>query len=701
MRKFLPYALGLTIATAANADKPETQFSFSADHQAAISRVAAPSAKENAKSFLKTRFSESFNNNKKKATGTRTGEVTVNPTIISTDGDGLDLVAAVAEVDGKYVLYGAQADWDTGEIEFSIPEGTYDMFAFGYTEDLTGTIIVVKPQVEIKEGVQLTFETAEATNRTDFKYISPSGEELSIPNYYGEGGNCSVGDAMNMLMYKGSFIFFGDVTLFSDAQNYVKSNFTDGDFSYYRLQFMAAPDGMLNMVIPVDFSKTEAGSTADGWQSGECTFAPTPVNINYDKLFEEMGGTDAERYSMSMFSIYEGNEWFGTAGLGVDGNISRLTNKVGFWVPEDEEVPFSFLGYPMGDVFGGDSSAIYALPFRRGEKEAQQVSINYAFDNNLVFPSDAPVLTSEFPYYCDAESDYALGNCTPLLVNYDNYIPEFSFVGRQGEVLTIDSWDMSENIDEPEAIEMFGGQTNSVVVKVDGKEISNQRENYPYDINWNKNGVYEVEFTTHNVLINGEVKGYTSGTLTYDSKNYDNTLPTATAFQVVNGDGKVTDFLATPENAYIRLFAATLIGLFNGEYGYSYALVNEPTDVKIEYAASGSGEYKELEVNKGELFIDPGFGQEYNIPLSSISDANAEGWVDIRISIEAENGSTQVQEICPALNIASLAGVDQVSSNNTSSKEYYSLQGVRLSSPVSGSIVIERNGSDVKKIIVK
>ena len=360
----------------------------------------------------------------------------------------------------------------------------------------------------------------------------------------------------------------------------------------------------------------------------------------------------------------------------------------------------SYLGYRIVDVFSGDDSAVFARPFKRGEKDVEQLNINYAFDATLLFPSDQPVLASEFPYFSN-DADYTLGNCTPLLVNVYSFVPEFSFVGRQGEVLTIDSWDMSENIDEPEVIEMFGGQTNSVVVRVDGKEISSQRENYPYGVDWDKNGIYEVEFTTHNVMINGEVKGYTKGTVTFDPNTFDYTIPSATAFQVVNQEGKVTDFISSPENGNIRLFAAALTGMFNGEYGYKYATVEEPKSVKVEYASSGTGDYRELEVNNGDLFIDPGFGQEYNVSLSAISEANVDGWGDIRISLEAENGATQVQEICPALNIASLAGVNEVSSNNASSKEYYSLQGVRITSPASGSIVIERNGSDVKKIIVK
>ena len=61
------------------------------------------------------------------------------------------------------------------------------------------------------------------------------------------------------------------------------------------------------------------------------------------------------------------------------------------------------------------------------------------------------------------------------------------------------------------------------------------------------------------------------------------------------------------------------------------------------------------------------------------------------------NNTSFVQDIIPASINEIAADID----NSNAPVEYYNLQGIRISEPAAGTIVIRRQGTDIKKILVK
>ena len=124
------------------------------------------------------------------------------------------------------------------------------------------------------------------------------------------------------------------------------------------------------------------------------------------------------------------------------------------------------------------------------------------------------------------------------------------------------------------------------------------------------------------------------------------------------------------------------------DYEYS------PAEMSVEYAPCGSEEFTPLEVQENpDKFFMPGSGAFWEGSLSGITRPSRNGWYDLRIILTDKDGNYQRQTITNALKVEELAGIETMPDDNLGEAEVtdvYNLQGIKITNPSAGSLVIER-----------
>lgn len=206
-------------------------------------------------------------------------------------------------------------------------------------------------------------------------------------------------------------------------------------------------------------------------------------------------------------------------------------------------------------------------------------------------------------------------------------------------------------------------------------------------------------------MIDNTIPGVVKGTLTYDSETYNKLVPSLTFMQFVDAEGNITDRFASAEDATMTLYAAVTKynrGVISGTKRYTYYDFNAPSEVKVEWAPTGTIDFVALSpVADESKDFTPGFGSYYSVDMSNVNVEN--GWIDVRITVTAESGAEQVQTITPAMYVnPAVSGIkDIVDDNVNAPAEYYNLQGIRIDQPTAGQLVIRRQGGKTTKMIAE
>lgn len=631
------------------------------------------------------------------------------------EGSEVQIIIFWREIGGELEIYSGQPEynWDTEEIEFNMnsAEGTFHTLAWGYCEGLDGTLVIYDDAFTFAQGGTFTVKESDAVKRTDIKRIGPKGTELSLPTYEGEGGNCMVGDAMNMVFLDDELFFYGDVTLFSDGQHYFKTNGWPANMKVIRYQSMCdAESGSMSMIIPVDYNKSEVGSTASGWQSAAFSFAETPFNVNYKAMAAEAGVE--ESYSFYQTYFLNGEKWFGTHGLGVDGDgANKSTNKVNLWQPADFNFPMHTALQPSGDVFAGPNSGVLGMPMTynpNGTKPVLQ-AINTTFDLSLAADPDNLNWFDGGNSVMIIPDDAKLANCAPSLVVVPSFGKfKYSFNGRHGESFGIDAFNILENIDDPEVAEMLGAPTSHVSVTMNGEVVINDISQLESGDGWLDNTPFTAEIYTDNILIDETLKGRTSGTLSFNPKTSEY-MPSVTNVRFTNAAGKVTDRLASAADGTIGVYASCMASDVDMNLLMEYCTYDIPGAVRAEWApfkadhsyAADGWKALDLKADHSKDYL-PGWGSYYDASLATVTDLAPEGWYAVRITVESADGAGSLQQvISPAFQIPSQASVKGVSAvDNDIVPVYYSLDGVRIDRPTSG-MYIEVRGGNARKVMLR
>ncbi|MBD5358954.1 MAG: hypothetical protein HDR88_18510 [Bacteroides sp.] len=174
--------------------------------------------------------------------------------------------------------------------------------------------------------------------------------------------------------------------------------------------------------------------------------------------------------------------------------------------------------------------------------------------------------------------------------------------------------------------------------------------------------------------------------------------PTATMLQFRDNTGMI--------NNSFKIASEGEILLSGGDFeftGYDTGWILQPINLKVEYAPANSSNFKEIEMieEPGNLYM-PSYGYFWKGDLSNVEGLTDKGWYQLRITMEDEDGNNQTQTIYPAFQILANSGVEDVAidSDNTPT-EYYNLQGLPITNPTEGTVVIRRQGGKIVKIVVK
>lgn len=587
-------------------------------------------------------------------------DATANITIhVTKSSDQVYYAAGMLYVGDDNKVYGffGQSDADSyvlnnGSRNIQAPAGKNTLFcALGFSNDQK-KLIVVQKYITVTEGLAVDLDYATATHCTYLKRIAPGGEEISFANK-----NILSGDNIMAMEYMDYFITDWSMTLFQDGMSQIMSNQSDG-VKFIQFQVSNTTKyGILSALVPVDLTADAVGSDGDNWQVAEITGAPTPINLKYAELFP------GNPYTMGRVMTLIDKSYRRINGVGVYGNCNA--GKVGLWKPKDYKGQYNIAALPLLDPLNGDLTSINGQPIFMGENGLQQAGLNMYFNMGYGIKTSAtPVFANSNPRYQRIPTTQ-FGNYAPVLVT----VPTkgnaftFTFAGHWGEEYTIDNFDIFERYPQNLA-EKYNMVTNCVVIKRDGQEVVSDRRGFTSFNDW-QNGKYEIEISTDNIIIDGNIKGLTKGTLEYTGNGQNQPLPTVNALQFRNLDDDVSDRFAIPSDGRVCVYAGAMYARETYPDGTNVFGNAGVKSITLEYSATGENTFEALEVkpDHSKDFM-PGFGEYYEASLASVSQVSENKWYDLRITVTDNNDSKQVQTIAPAFQIEQISGVGVIGSDN-------------------------------------
>ena len=400
---------------------------------------------------------------------------------------------------------------------------------------------------------------------------------------------------------------------------------------------------------------------------------------------------------------------------------------------EKSETEFLFNhGRMMGESYnatlGGTAYCrIISLPFTLSEGKLRyhgHLSEEHLSNTMLMAPQGGVdfflrknlVSHPRFSYDVEPESGTVtglLGNNVPVLVTGTVWMPRLSgfsgmdlfYYGRYGEYRECDLYSgWVEVVSEGEKV--LEGNIQEFLTW-SAKEFALPKPG----------GRYTFTIENDNALVDGK-PGLNRTVINCDASLSDREAPTLTMLNFRNSSDEITDRFTDASDCTLEFSAADL-GSQRNDFGNGWYSVASPASVKVEYAAEGSDDFRELEVNEvPELYFEPGFGSFYRVPFKNAGMRSSTGWFQLRITVTDEAGNSQQQTIAPALYIESLAGVEDISYSSRLIREgnqfmgdgkirIYDLTGriVRTgefsisTDGLSGAYIVSCNGEIVKIII--
>lgn len=213
-------------------------------------------------------------------------------------------------------------------------------------------------------------------------------------------------------------------------------------------------------------------------------------------------------------------------------------------------------------------------------------------------------------------------------------------------------------------------------------------------------GAFNLEFLNdRNVVVDG-VQGYNNLLVSIpDGSGKDVCPPTYTMLQFRDNNGVI-------ENSFDK-GADGVIMVSGGDFNYvdadeAYWLCEAPASMKVEYAAAGSEDFKELPVVEiPENYYMPEYGYYWQGSLKNVEGLTEDGWYQVRLTMTDAAGNSQVQTIYPAFRINANSGIADICDDRAGEDTpvYYNLQGRRVASPSAG-VYIRVAGGKADKVMM-
>lgn len=586
-----------------------------------------------------------------------------------------------------------------------------------YTGNPEDRWAVIHKYDELKDGMEITFDASEACNKYSFRFLNPEGEQV-IPSHFMfdvDTKESTLLEQRNIDSATGEIVVYDKEYQFNVESKLFSLRWRSYSDGRPEKKYIEAPVFYLNE-LPENMAiygqlraleKQEGNNIAVLVMTTPNVREPGEITNNSNNFTEVITDFIPDK-------SLEGESWFGVKlDCASEGWINSESGYYWDVTCEAGKIMTCRTRLCLNQATMQGVDVMQALYFPRltpqdsdlgiiAQSMLQESSDPVIKLMNKTFGSpDTSVYCRTFEYWDDMDifkiindklpaspSDYdcILGNCAPLLVSlgiwpkengpltaeYLDYLLDMgwfnaSYCGRADEAIT----QLTE--------------VASVTQSVEGSVMT-------FDIN------------VEGAPVDGEILSENKAMMTCNIDKTDWVPPTAQLLWFTDGT-IVKDHFQTPENAVLHLYAADFRYTLNDTFDKDMMDAFPLESIKVEYAPSGSGEFTEIEVSENAgMFFMPGYGYCYEGSLAGIDRGSSNGWMDLRITLTDDSGNVQTQTLSPAFRVESLAGIEDVSLDNTvngSDTQLYDLQGRKAgANPVPG-IYVRRSANRVEKVIVR
>lgn len=636
-----------------------------------------------------------------------TAKITVSVLTDNTREQDVQAVFAMSAEENSPRLY--KAEKSGGTYDINVVPGTYDIVVYIASDNENTQILLFKEDVEVTSQKAIIINQREATISTDIRRIAPSGVAFKLPSI-DDPGNSSISDNLLLLRHnEAGTVFRSENAAFRDVGLRISVNLIPKRFSLTRMDVYSWEGGPAYMVIPVDFSKEVNGPDGKGWAYKQLSFAQTPLNKAYNLTRQK------PFFNMTGYFVMSDNQCNTFIGMGND-NHEFPIDRIHYWVPEDYDGYYAFLPLVRENMMEAFDAAVSSMPYKMTSQGLVPVGLNFIGNNRLMI-KDGCVPTQGHPRFSyEPEDNDLLCNavpalvCVPVSTEANRWLNgfNFSFKGRYGENLGINTYNFFEDVDKSTMLNL-GGYRRDISVRCDDREICSSPDEFVNWINWGSGEKYTCSMQMYNVLIDDQIDGVNKAALTYLAS--DGYIPTLTHLQMCDSNGKITDRFVSPLDARIELSAATF--LFKSMIGNDFYDFKAPSNVIVEYALHGADSFKPLTVvERPEYFFLPGYGNYYEVSLDEMQSPEDNQWYDLRVTVEGVPGAKQVQTLSPAFKLDKSNAIE-LNANDESTKnalcDVYAPDGVLVARNVSSAsesslrpgIYVEVRDGKARKVAVR
>lgn len=646
-------------------------------------------------------------------------EATVKVNLNEDRADNADMVFAVSSnASGEIEVFKSRIDYFSGEAILLVPEGSYDIYIYGKSNDDIENVLLTYKDVEIAEGTLFECSFDEATVTIENQPKASDGTILTWDND-GNAGNIISGNSLVCISYADKYLdYFGFDTIGRHPiGKYFKTNTVDSPFSFTIASSYVYTDGTIGLVMPIDFSKPFISPSNKNWQTLDIDFCKTPLNLRKKDVFKS-NERERNAYAYEM-ELWHGNEEI--LGKGTNGMTDLLFNEnlKEIWA-DDATEDYNLWIYPLGSTFTQGFASfpcIEGMPLRRGEKGLEQIGINIG--HPIYNRDDDGSNNSGNPLFNGMPDYTILGNSTPSLITLPRLNGfTINYMGRYAEALPIDASTFPREEypywteEEYEALKLPVCDVN---VSVNGEQACSSID----DLNkaTRLEGVFDATVSTDNILIDGEIEGSSLAQIHYDSTTGNHTAPTLISLQIRDGKNTISDCLTTGDEGTIEFYAMAPIEVSSesDKKKATYYTTGDIAVAKAEWAPSNTDDWEPIEMTEvPELFYMPGWGHFFRGILANINKPSDNKWYDLKIYVEDEFGAWQSQTIRPAFRVEEPLGVDDIDSDDgiikvegnsiiaPDSARIFTMQGVETSNTnLAHGIYLVRYDNQCHKLIIK
>lgn len=625
--------------------------------------------------------------------GAETVTVSVDPVCDAEAGQEITSIKAYGHADGAF--YSCSV-WD-GKVEdnFELEPGVYDFIFMWTGED--GMRVVVKQNVEVAAEMTVTADAKEAAEHFVYNLLMPDGSTAPGAHL---GGDVESAELSSAVLYKDEvlLLLFTNVVDYSSGVSSrrsadVWSNGMPG-LGFFEFMVTAHSDGNYIILAGADPSKpgTYSNNPAN-YYTKSCTIAdnnkyisePDPEDeVDQSKTGTAIGAAWKDGFLNTMKSDFTcGTTWawdkYSICEDPVNApaiTLSPFFARLSFMTDNHDA---AFIAAPLYDKDGNVWAPTYATEtlgtnfmlsaLANNENGAIPFGGNPAFavsyDDPVVFGDNAPTITFVRP----------------------TNVMQYSFIGRYGEMRNVDLYN------------------HKLSVKCDGKEVCSsysELQSFGWSDEAAADGPWDISIIDENFMVDG-LQGKTSCEQHFVAGPREDT-PTVTIMQFRDAEGHPTFRFDRAEDGRVAFAAGAF--KYNVDYKpfwHQWYDCLPLASVKLEYSAYGANQWNEITVEEDPSKFDHSYGAYYSGSLAGVEKAGETGWFDVRITVADEKGNTQQQVVSPAFLVKAYDSIEMSSADTevNACAEYYTLQGVKVSNPLPGSILIVRRGNRVAKEIVR